>query len=185
MGWKGSYETKEVKCSTCKQRFPSSNLIHVGCYYSYCLRCYRKTLQNYERASRFNDVTLRIYNHLPYVAAILGLIYLFFFPTSHEAFDVYLILCVVLSNLAIVGLLSLHPLSRDVLLKLRLKIQKKLGNYNPYTVETCARHPHIEAFGRCCYCFEPFCDEDFLVLVDERFCCFRCAPIHLERLRRT
>lgn len=175
---------KKTKCDKCKQKLPFSNLIHIR-YYSYCLPCYQKYLQNYDKSLTIDKVSLRIYNLLPFIAATLGIFYLLLKPISQAALNLYLILSIILICLMLFGILTLRPLSSAILLELQLKLQNKLGNYTSNTAKNCYYHPEVEAVGRCRYCFESFCEKDFIVQVEERFCCFKCAPIHLERLRKT
>ncbi|NVM54718.1 MAG: hypothetical protein HWN66_13535 [Candidatus Helarchaeota archaeon] len=167
---------QKTACYICRKEIHPSNLVGGLT----CFACEAKSLHNSKMFLKVSELFSPIYKSTPIIALVTSLIFIVINPTTDAVIIVHLIITAVVFGICLLGILSnIFPnMSSTILQERELKLQTFLKNYTPGKVSYCVYHSEREAVGRCSFCFEPFCAEDFIYIDQSPVFCRKCRPHH-------
>ncbi|NVM30861.1 MAG: hypothetical protein HWN65_18620 [Candidatus Helarchaeota archaeon] len=167
----------EKTCNVCGKHFLLSNMI-TG---STCFSCYRKTLSIQKKMLHVSKIISPVFPFTPIIAGILSMLFIFFVPSKGQLGLAFFITNISMFLICLIGMISqIQPFLKEDIIEIEQNYKLSLDRLIPGKISFCLNHPESEAIGRCSYCFEPFCHEDFYFLFRKPTFCHGCGEKYLE-----
>ena len=167
---------QKITCYECGKEIHPSNLVGgLNCFY-----CEAKGLHNSRMFIKVSEIFSPIYKITPIIAVVTSLFYLIVNPPHSPGLTWYLIITAVVFGICLFGILvNIFPkISSATLQERELQLKIFLMDYTPEKASFCIYHSEREAVGRCSFCFEPFCAEDFIYIDEDPNSCRKCRAKH-------
>lgn len=170
---------EEKPCIQCQNYYHPSNLIEG----TICVDCHEKNFQIIRNTLGGVGFCHSVFKIMPIIAASISLIYvilnLIHFIALVGLFcitGIFFVICI-----WGVGPYYLPPLWGYSVQEIELKFNSQFEN-SLATVKYCVYHPELEAIGRCSICFQPFCTDDFIFLLQKPVLCYKCGFDYLSKI---
>lgn len=170
---------EEKPCIQCQNYYHPSNLIES----TICIDCHAKNFQIIRKHLGGVGFCNSIYKIMPIIAALISFIYLILNLTHPIALICLFGVTVILFVICIWGVVPyyLPPLWGYSVQEVELKFKAQFEN-SPATIKYCLCHPDLEAIGRCSICFQPFCADDFIFLLEKPILCRECGLDYISKI---
>ncbi|TFG05659.1 MAG: hypothetical protein EU536_01340 [Promethearchaeota archaeon] len=168
-------------CISCRTKLPPSELIGGLCFH-----CKKKGIESLRKFLPIIKFFGYIYKFAPVYAGFIALLYLFFNFSSTFALAILIMVVFITLVISVLGMIP-HMIPYSYLLDHMRELEGKFElEFEKYTQclskpdasgRQCINHPNQEAVGRCTYCYEPFCAEEFIIVLGKPLYCRNCAML--------